>query len=379
MKPMGIRFFLLLTVIMATAWPAAGDTIRMTTGRAIEGIIVEENDEAVVLDIGVGTTTIRRHRIQSIERGDAGETSKIEKQWEEKYYTHKRHVPEQFQALASEFQRLTDRRAAARRSQRSIEAMKAAEDRLQRELNALHRALGAMSSQLHQESQGKRDTAEAVSRYNTLVASNNFLGIRLREKRRGAEGNRTKLDGGYASLVSYNESLAAFRTQFDTAKRALVDDAEAEERARKYLARLEEHLSEYGGDFTSYEIRTARHGKSVVLNVILNGRVSARFLFDTGASTVTLSSELAARLGISGNPEHVMPVYVADGRTVEAIPVLLDSVNAGGAIVRRVPAMIMPKAPGPQIDGLLGMTFLREFDIRFDPARRKLILTRFGK
>jgi aspartyl protease family protein len=92
---------------------------------------------------------------------------------------------------------------------------------------------------------------------------------------------------------------------------------------------------------------------------LIAGRVNerdARFIFDTGASTVVLTSESASNLGLSGGAlNYSVPVSTANGRTLAA-PVTLDALTVGSITERRVQALVAK--PGVLHENLLGMTFL---------------------
>ena len=66
---------------------------------------------------------------------------------------------------------------------------------------------------------------------------------------------------------------------------------------------------------------------------------------------------------------------IADGRTVLAIPVMLDTVRIGDAHAENVQAAVLAESlPQQGFDGLLGMSFLSRFNFQVDYANKKLIL-----
>ena len=99
----------------------------------------------------------------------------------------------------------------------------------------------------------------------------------------------------------------------------------------------------------------------------INDRTEQRFAFDTGASTVVLTAENAARLGITpAESEFNAKVSTANGTTVTA-PILLDSITIGPITERRVNAMV--SRPGDLSDNLLGQSFLARlpsYEVRGD-------------
>ena len=98
----------------------------------------------------------------------------------------------------------------------------------------------------------------------------------------------------------------------------------------------------------------------------VNGRVQP-FLFDTGASSVVLTAENAAALGLTpAASDFTARVSTANGITFAA-PVQLDSLSVGTITERRVNAMVAK--PGALSGNLLGQTFLTRlsgYEVRGD-------------
>ncbi|MCJ2056001.1 TIGR02281 family clan AA aspartic protease [Methylobacterium sp. J-048] len=98
----------------------------------------------------------------------------------------------------------------------------------------------------------------------------------------------------------------------------------------------------------------------------VNGRVQ-QFLFDTGASSVVLTAENAAALGLSPAPaDFTARVSTANGLAYAA-PIQLDSLRIGTITERRVNAMVA--RPGSLAGNLLGQTFLTRlsaYEVRGD-------------
>ena len=117
--------------------------------------------------------------------------------------------------------------------------------------------------------------------------------------------------------------------------------------------------------------------KGMTIGVILNGKVEAEMVLDTGASMVLITRNVARRLGI--NLERLKPnmnVMVADGRSIPAARIVLDKVKVENSEVRNVAASVL-MYEGPDLgfgDGLLGMSFLRNFNFKIDQKEKKLIL-----
>ncbi len=102
---------------------------------------------------------------------------------------------------------------------------------------------------------------------------------------------------------------------------------------------------------------------------VVNGR-AVRFLVDTGATAVSLTTEDARRLGL--DPQQLSydyDVLTAQGKA-RAAAVKLASVSVAGAAVADVDALVIEKGLETS---LLGMTYLGRLS-RFEATRTALIL-----
>jgi aspartyl protease family protein len=98
----------------------------------------------------------------------------------------------------------------------------------------------------------------------------------------------------------------------------------------------------------------------------VNG-VDASFIFDTGASAVSLTQSTAVRAGLDPNKlVYSKMISTANGRTMVA-PVTIDRLAIGDLVERNIPAMVAK--PGSLDTNLLGMTFLnrlKSFEVQSD-------------
>ncbi len=88
----------------------------------------------------------------------------------------------------------------------------------------------------------------------------------------------------------------------------------------------------------------------------INGQTT-RFLVDTGATYVTLSSAKARRLNIDYRRDGVPGSAQTAASVVPVWQIKLDSVSIGGILVRDVDATVIEGAAPPEV--LLGNSFLR--------------------
>ena len=87
-----------------------------------------------------------------------------------------------------------------------------------------------------------------------------------------------------------------------------------------------------------------------------------------------LSAAFAKKLKIDLAEEPTIPLVLADGRRVEATQVVLDKVSLGDAVAHDVVAAVLPVSSHRDIDGLLGMSFLKHFVVSLDGKSGKLVL-----
>ena len=90
-----------------------------------------------------------------------------------------------------------------------------------------------------------------------------------------------------------------------------------------------------------------------------NGRVDGRqvsFMVDTGASVIALTERDADRLGIRPSRNSFTAAVSTANGVVRAAPVMLNSVDIGGLVVRDVRALVVPG--GALNENLLGLSYL---------------------
>ncbi len=115
-------------------------------------------------------------------------------------------------------------------------------------------------------------------------------------------------------------------------------------------------------------------GGQPYVRMTVAGLKSQRFVFDTGATGLTVSPRIAARAKLA--PIHPFTIVgTGAGRTETGDLVLIDELRmSDGIVIRNVPAMVR-EPTGPE-EGLLGPSFFASFTISVDLKGRRLA---FGK
>jgi aspartyl protease family protein len=132
----------------------------------------------------------------------------------------------------------------------------------------------------------------------------------------------------------------------------------------------------WGRATAARQTRLDGDGSQLLVQARLNDRVSGTFLLDTGASYCVITPETARRLGLRGE-EGEQPITLATPTgEIEAAVTTLRSVVVGNAHAGDVRAVIYPAVEEP-LAGILGLSFLSQFEFSVDTRRRLLTLRPF--
>ena len=153
----------------------------------------------------------------------------------------------------------------------------------------------------------------------------------------------------------------------------------AEQKEKQTEYRLEQYKKEVlSADRTHGRMRVYfENNKFGVVQALVNDKITALLLVDTGASLVAISKNLAEELEINYDSLPEMKIILADGTEVKAHRATLDSIKVGNARVENVKITITETSPEMEVDGLLGMSFLRHFHVKLDTKEKCLILEKY--
>jgi len=113
----------------------------------------------------------------------------------------------------------------------------------------------------------------------------------------------------------------------------------------------------------------------MLVDVVINGSVRAKMVLDTGAALVIISQELSQKIN-QDNPEGDKRVKMRTaGGEVEGRYTVIPKIELGPASRENVQAVINPQANVfRDFDGLLGMSFLADFQVSIDHQGGRIIL-----
>ena len=138
---------------------------------------------------------------------------------------------------------------------------------------------------------------------------------------------------------------------------------------------IEQHPTRHTNQDSDITIPLQKMGGSFVVQADLNKERSAHLIVDTGASMTVLSTDIAIDLGILGTTDNELLTVNTAGGSVQVNMNYLSSLTVGTAQAHNVAVAIhdLPDIP-EQIEGLLGMSFLKHFLITLDAEHARLIL-----
>lgn len=120
-------------------------------------------------------------------------------------------------------------------------------------------------------------------------------------------------------------------------------------------------------------IRFAPGSRSIPTDGVIDGKLTQRFLVDTGATITTVPSSVLAALGIAITPQTPrVSVSTAGGERI-APEITLGRVDVQGAQVTNLTAIALD-LPGQEGLGLIGLNFLRHFHVDLNTDEGVLVL-----
>ena len=148
---------------------------------------------------------------------------------------------------------------------------------------------------------------------------------------------------------------------------------------QKYFYRnLKERLNELQKDIKQQRVKFARQKGHIVIEAIINDKVEVMMMVDTGATLTVISKEVAERLEIDYDKlkEDVKLIGVS-GQSLSAKFIILKSIKIGDVEGKNIEAVIVKDKTFKDVDGFLGMSFLKKFSFSMDKKKQSLIFNFF--
>jgi clan AA aspartic protease (TIGR02281 family) len=185
-----------------------------------------------------------------------------------------------------------------------------------------------------------------------------------------------QVDVGFGKVGLKRSEIESFSRSDDKDSGRLRDKWLRQKSASQERAK-EEKLKEESGP---KHATIADERGQMVVEVVLNKKVKANLILDTGASLVVIKESVAKQLGLDASAlKEDMKLKLADGRESTAKHVVIPSVSVQGVEAQNVDvAILAADVQDPALkDGLLGMTYLKNFSFKIDHRNKKLTLEKF--
>lgn len=142
------------------------------------------------------------------------------------------------------------------------------------------------------------------------------------------------------------------------------------EQVRQLMAKVQ-RKSELA-PFAGVEIPLLVHGSQFIVKARVDNHRDLNLLIDTGAAITIIESHLLLELGYNLNGE-TQYFNTANG-TIQAPMVDVQDLSLGSISVKELPVAAVDLGMSRNIDGLLGMNFLRHYQFRIDQTSNVLYL-----
>ncbi|QBG48379.1 TIGR02281 family clan AA aspartic protease [Verrucomicrobia bacterium S94] len=379
--------------------PVSGDQLTFRNGRTLDCTILAVNDDYVEVSLGTGTMRISRKQLTELIRSDENTTKPRQEPTAENILSAQ-HAPPAHAELAAEFRELIHQRNAALDAQymmnlyesqiqqqtRTTEQLVAELKKIHREINTTAQAIKSIqlpeqAPRTYREYKEQDELTKKKSalrdRFAELNATISRLQTELSESEKQTETLKQKINNVIAPLPIYFNAVNRFDSRYTAYKAKHRSDSM--DRASKLLfEKIDYHMKRFRDETSEVVVDSWTEGNTTFVRALVNGKTSGIFIFDTGATSVTISEPFARKLGLQLGDLPVQQAVVADGRKVDAYPVMLSSVQIGDAEVKNVAAAVLGNGMNTRADGLLGMSFLRHFTIGMNGLSGKITLTRFS-
>lgn len=152
-----------------------------------------------------------------------------------------------------------------------------------------------------------------------------------------------------------------------------------EQQRRESLRRNEEFRR--SEELAPKKVELFAEGGHLVVEAVLNKKINAQLVLDTGAQVVLLSKRIAEALGVyeefdPKNSKKSVELIMADGSKAYGKKIIVKSFRVEEQEVQDVEAVFLYEDSGVKAlkDGLLGMSFLNKFNFQVDYKNKRLVL-----
>ena len=366
-------FAFILFIAASIPLSAAADTVKLKNDGSLTGVIKQEDEASITLQIGMGTMKIQKSEIESIRKAGEKENDALEGSFRRAGIKRGTFVPPGMEEMAQKLKDISGSRKIVDEAKSRLDSLK---QRLDADSNKF-RSLRSDFDKKNAEIRGM-DPKSDVQRYNGLITELNMASVKisaLSEELNKMNPRLSEYQSAYwKAITGYGNEIGDFGIYLDKTAEALEKRGMADDESL-YLETVRKSLADLLKGLNRDAVAVSKGDHGMTVKAVLNGEVTCLLAVDTGAAVVVITKSIADRLEINPNDsQEDVQFTLADGSIIKSKVVKIKSIRVGNSTVHNVAAAVTDKPPGSGMDGLLGMSFLNNFNIKMDVANGKLIL-----
>lgn len=373
MKTRYLAIAILLAFATAVAPAAHADTVYLKNKGVLKGVIKAEDPYRVTLAIGTGTMKISKDEIESIEKATEKENAEIEAAARKKAIEKGALVPDSFADTARQLRELKAGRKAADDAKKRLDEAKASLASKKKKYRNLRAKFDAVNTRV-----AGMDPQGDIMKYNKAITEMNSLNSEISslvEDLNTLSAKVPEYERNYwKAITEYGNAVGNFRLEIDKKVEGMKGRGISEEESL-YAGIASKAIMDIEKGLNRDSVALTKTANGMTVKAVLNGSTTCLLAVDTGASIVVISRDIAQK--IETNPNDTIEgvnFTLADGSTTKSDVIMVKSIKVGNSTAYDVPVAVSDNPPGHGIDGLLGMSFLGNFNIKMDVANEKLVL-----
>jgi len=115
-------------------------------------------------------------------------------------------------------------------------------------------------------------------------------------------------------------------------------------------------------------------GGRIIVSAMFSHAVGRKAIIDTGSEWITITTKLAGALGLDVGSAPQVWVSTHGGARLAPV-VTLDSVQVGGAVAKKLKAVVLDFSGRGRVSAVLGMNYLSAFVMDVNNSEQRLSLT----
>lgn len=364
-------FSLMVLIFMAT--DCLADTIFLKNKDSINGIVIKDEEGSVAIDVGFGTVVLPRAEIESIKKSSEAARARLRKEWQKSHFKSFPAPTTREQELVDNFEKLIYKKRQIRKNNAEKENIAGKISALRKDISRLQDEIYALSEKIEFVHNKKN-----IKKYNFLITKYNSFSNELKEAIDKLDKLQIKYEEANEEVVKYINQFMRLEKLFETKYDNLITLNTLSLEQKYFYRNLKERLNELQKDIKQQRVKFARQKGHIVIEAIINDKVEVMMMVDTGATLTVISKEVAERLEIDYDKlkEDVKLIGVS-GQSLSAKFIILKSIKIGDVEGKNIEAVIVKDKTFKDVDGFLGMSFLKKFSFSMDKKKQSLVFNFF--